>query len=160
MDNANSLIIELLSLLDKKRKLFDSIMEITMEQKKDLEENDANNIELLVNRKQSVIDDIDKIDSFFSERFGLLKKQLNVNDLEELDVAEYPVLKDLKLKVAEITALAQKIMAIEQVNKEKLTGKLNDLKKEMKQLSVGKKSIKAYENPIINSDGIYIDKKK
>lgn len=160
MDNTNSLIIELLNLIDKKRRLFDDIMEITVEQKKDIEENEADNIEALVNRKQSVIDGIDEIDRTFSEGFSRLKEQLNINSLEELDFTKYPVLKSLKLKVAEIMSLAQKIMEIEESNREKLSSRLNALKKDMKQLNVGKKSIKAYQNPIINSDGIYIDKKK
>ena len=160
MDNANSAITELLGQLDKKRKLFDNIMEITLEQKKDIEENEANNIEELVRQKQSAIDSIDEIDKIFSERLNLLKRQLKVNTLEEVDFTKYPMLKNLKLKVEEIMSLAQKIMQIEESNKEKLASIMNELKKEMKQLSVGKRSIKAYEQPIINNDGIYIDKKK
>ncbi len=160
MDTVNSIISELLSLIDKKRQLFDNIMEITLEQKKDIEENSANTIEELVNRKQDVIDRIDEIDRTFSAKFDLLKKQLNINSLEELDITKYPILRSLKLKVEEIMSLAKKIMVIEESNKDKLTSMLNELKKEMKQLSVGKRSIKAYENPVINNDGIYIDKKK
>ncbi len=37
---------------------------------------------------------------------------------------------------------------------------MNRLKKEITLINKGKKSIKAYENPVINNDGIYIDKKK
>ena len=37
---------------------------------------------------------------------------------------------------------------------------MSELKKEMKQINVGRKSIRAYETPVINNDGIYIDKKK
>lgn len=160
MDSGNNMIFELLSLADKKRQLFDNIMEITLEQKKDIEENGANTIGEIVNRKQVVIDQIDEIDRTFSEKFGLLKKQLNINNLEELDFTKYPMLKSLKLKVEEIMSLAKKIMIMEESNKDKLTSMMNGLKKEMKQLSVGKKSIRAYENPAINNDGIYIDKKK
>ncbi|MHB1392793.1 MAG: flagellar export chaperone FlgN [Clostridia bacterium] len=160
MDTINSIISELLSLIDKKRQLFDNIMEITLEQKKDIEEKGANNIEKLVNRKQTVIDKIDEIDKSFAEELNLLKKQLKVNNLEEVDFTKYPFLKILKLKVEEIMSLAQKIMKIEESNKEKLALIMNELKKEMKKISVGKKSIKAYEKPNINNDGIYIDKKK
>jgi hypothetical protein len=155
MDNANSAMTELLSLIDRKRQLFDNIMEITLEQKKDIEVNEANNIEELVRQKQSVIDKIDEIDKSFAERFNLLKKDLNISNLEEFDSTKYPILKILKLKVEEIMSMAQKIM-----NKEKLALRMNELKKEMKQLSVGKKSVKAYETPILRNDGIYIDKKK
>lgn len=160
METVSSIITELISLIDEKRLLFGNIMEITLEQKKDIEENGANNIEKLVNQKQTVIDKIDEIDKSFSEGLNLLKKQLKVNTLEEVDFTKYPMLKNLKLKVEEIMSLAQKIMQIEESNKAKLAGLMNELKKEMKKISVGKKSIKAYEKPNINNDGIYIDKKK
>lgn len=160
MDNTNSVIIELLSLTDKKKQLFDSILEITLAQKKDIEENAANKIEGLVSKKQSVIDSIDEIDKSFSEKFELLKKQLMVNSLEEVDFTKYPELKNLKLKVEEIMSMAQEIMLIERSNKEKLVSIMNEMKKEIKQIKAGKKSIKAYERPITNNDGIYVDKKK
>ncbi len=160
MDNTKEIIVSLMSLIDDKGQLFDEIMKITLQQKKDIEENEAKDIEQLVNRKQAVIDSIDKIDKSFSDKLNLLKKQLNVDSLEQVDYIKYPELKELKYKVEEIMSLAQKITQIEGANKTKLISIMNNLRKEMKQLSVGKKSIKAYESPIINNDGIYIDKKK
>lgn len=160
METINSIITELLSLIDRKRQLFVNIMEITLEQDKDIKVNKANIIEELVKQKQSVIDMVDEIDKSFAEKLNLLKKHLNINNLEELDFTKYPMMKTLKLKVEEIMSLAQKIMKIEESNKENLALIMNELKKEMKQISVGKKSIKAYEKPILSNDGIYIDKKK
>ena len=153
-------IVELMSLLKKKQLLFDRIMEITLEQKKVLEENEADKIEGLVGLKQSVIDSIDEIDMSFSQGLKTLKKHLNVQVLEEVDFTKYPELKDLKLKVEEIMSMAQEIMLIERSNKEKLVSIMNEMKKEIKQIKAGKKSIKAYERPITNNDGIYVDKKK
>ena len=160
METINSIIIQLLDLINNKKQQFDSIMEITLQQKKDIEENEAKRIEEFLDQKQTVINSVDEIDKAFSERFGLLKKQLNVNTLEEVDIAKYPMMKILKFKVEEIMSLAKKIMQIEESNKEKLTLMMIELKTEMKKLNVGKKSIKAYESPIINNDGIYIDRKK
>jgi len=160
MDNANNSMNELLSLIDKKSQLFSLIMDITLEQKKDIDENQAKNIEELVNRKQETIDEVDEIDRVFFEELNLLKKQLNVNELEEVDFTKYPILRILKLRVEKIIESAGEIMEIEKYNKEKLTSIMNELKNQMKQISVGKKSIKAYEAPVIYNDGIYIDKKK
>ena len=160
MDNANSTITELLSLIGRKKEIFDGLVEITLKQKKDIEENAAGNIEELVNKKQAVIDSIDEIDRTFSGLLELLKKQLKVSNLEEVDFVKYPALKVLKLKVEEIMSLAQEIMEIEVSNKEKLIAIMNELKKEMKHVNVGRKSIKAYEAPVFNNDGIYIDRKK
>ena len=156
----DNIIVGLMNLLKKKQLLFDRIMEITLEQKKVLEENEADKIESLVGRKQSVIDSIDEIDMSFSQGLKTLKKHLNVQVLEEVDFTKYPELKDLKLKVEEIMSMAQEIMLIERSNKEKLVSIMNEMKKEIKQIKAGKKSIKAYERPITNNDGIYVDKKK
>ncbi|HWR61110.1 MAG TPA: hypothetical protein VN580_05825, partial [Clostridia bacterium] len=150
MDNANNIIAELLSLIDQKSRLFGTIMEMTVEQKRDIEESSADNIEMYVKKKQEVIDSIDNIDRSFSEKFDLLKKALDIDSLEKADFAKYPALKELKLKVEEIMALARDIIVIEEANKEKLGFLMSGLMKEMKQLKVGKRSIKAYETPVIN----------
>ena len=156
----DNIIVGLMNLLKKKQLLFDRIMEITLEQKKVLEENEADKIEGLVGLKQSVIDSIDEIDMSFSQGLKTLKKHLSVQALEEVDFTKYPELKDLKLKVEEIMSMAQEIMLIERSNKEKLVSIMNEMKREIKQIKAGKKSIKAYERPITNNDGIYVDKKK
>lgn len=160
MDNVYVKITELLGLIDRKKQLFDNIIEITLQQKRDIEENAAGSIEELVNKKQAVINNVNEIDKTFFELAELLKKQLKVDSLEKADLAKYPALKALKPKVEEIMTLAKEIMEIEVFNKEKLTAIMDDMKKEMRQMSVGRKSIKAYENPVINNDGIYVDKKK
>jgi hypothetical protein len=160
MDYIDGIIARLTELTDRKAELFGSIMEITLEQKKDIEENAAASIEGLVNRKQTIIDSINGLDRSFSEGLDVLKKNLQVKTLEEADFKKYPGLKNLKLKVEEIMSEAQKIMLIEESNKEELTAIMNRLKKEITLINKGKKSIKAYENPVVNNDGIYIDKKK
>lgn len=160
MGKVNSTIIELLSLLEKKRKLFDSIMKITIEQKKDLEENKGDKMEDLVGQKQAVINNVDEIDRSFSEGLNLLKKHLNVQTLEEIDFTKYPELRNIKLKVEEIMSMAQDIILIEKSNREKLVSVMNEMKREIKQINTGKRSIKAYEKANINNDGIYIDRKK
>ena len=160
MDDTNGIIVQLIKLIDKKAELFDKIMEMTLEQKKDIDENAANKIEKLVNKKQSIIESVDEIDKSFSEKLNMLKKQLKVNTLDEIDFLKYPEMRNLKLKVEEIMSMAQDIMCIEESNKKKLIVIMDGLKKEIKQINVGKKSIKAYEKPNINNDGIYIDKKK
>jgi adenylyl- and sulfurtransferase ThiI len=56
--------------------------------------------------------------------------------------------------------LAGKVMELESSNREKLNEIFDEVKKELKQINVGKRSLKAYEKPIEQNDGIYIDRKK
>lgn len=160
MDNANKVVTELIGLLEQKGRLFDTIMKITLEQKKDIDENTADNIEVYIKQKQEVMDTIDVIDKDFSVKFDLLKKALNIGSMEDADFLKYPALKDLKHRVEAIMSQAREIAVIEEENKEKLSYLMNGLMKEIKQLNVGKRSIKAYESPAIRNDGIYIDRKK
>ena len=59
-----------------------------------------------------------------------------------------------------ILTLAKEIMSVEQENKENINVIFNNLKTELRKINIGKKSLRAYESPVVNNDGIYIDKKK
>lgn len=160
MNNVDLMISELISMTNRKKQLFDDIMQLTLEQKRDIEENKAENIQELINNKQEIIDIIDQEDEIFSKKFDSLKSAINVESIENADFTKYPALKELKLKVGAIMPYAKEIMAIEESNRDKLNVLLSGLKMEMKHISLGKKSIMAYERPTIYNDGIYIDQKK
>ncbi len=153
-------ILNLHNLLDKKIEYFNEIYNITNRQKHDIENNTADNIEILVNEKQQIIDKIDSIDLAFKQQSEMLKKTLQIDSLEKADIQKYPTLGELKKKVAAIMKLAEKIITLENDNNQKLNTLMDSLKLEMKQLKAGKKSLKAYDTPIINTDGVYIDRKK
>lgn len=160
MQGTDMTVSNLHQLIDKKIELFMEIKRLTFVQKEDIEKNEADNIEGLVAQKQAVINRIDEIDKAFSQQFELLKKQLGLASLEDADIKRYPELGDLKEKVRRILTLAKEIMAVEQENKENINVIFNNLKTELRKINIGKKSLRAYEPPVVNNDGIYIDKKK
>jgi molybdopterin converting factor small subunit len=153
-------IANLNKLLDKKVEYFSEIQNITLVQKSDIETNSAEKIEELVKQKQQIIDKVDSIDTAFKQQFNTLKISLGIESLEKADLVKYPSLGQLKSKVKIIMAYAEQIMKLENENNQKLNELLSSIRQELKQLKVGKKSLKAYDNPVINRDGIYIDKKK
>ncbi len=154
------LINDLNKIIEQKLKLFKEIQDITILQNKDIVGNKAENIEELIKRKQQVIDAIDKLDKSFLEGYSHLKDELKLDKPDKIDTDKYPQLKNLKSCVKEIIELAGDIMELENVNREKLNNIFIEVKKELKQINVGKRSLKAYEVPFIQNDGIYIDKKK
>ena len=160
LENSKETIKNLLELLNKKEELYTGLLEITMAQKKDIEENDANNIEKLIEGKQVIIDEINVIDKIFVTTYENLKTGMNVKEIRKLDIIKYPELSDVKAKVGNIMSLANEIMQLEKENKDKLTSLFEDVKRELKNLKQGKKSLKAYDSKPIMRDGIYIDKKK
>ncbi len=154
------LINDLNKIVEQKLKLFKEIQNITVLQKNDIENNKAENIEQLIERKQQVIDAIDKLDKGFLEGYSQLKDKLKLDKPDKIDTDKYPELKTLKSCVKEIIELAGGIMELEKVNREKLNSIYDEVKKELKQIKVGQRSLKAYEIPFMQNDGIYIDKKK
>ncbi|MGB7605779.1 MAG: flagellar export chaperone FlgN [Lutisporaceae bacterium] len=154
------LIKELNNITEQKLKFFREILDITVLQKEDIKNNKAENIETLVQKKQQVIDTIDKLDKSFLTGYRQLKDELKIGKPDKIDTDKYPELKTLKHCVEEIIDLAGAIMELENSNREKLNKIFDEVKNELKQINTGKRSLKAYEIPFTQKDGIYIDKKK
>jgi hypothetical protein len=154
------LISRLNQITEQKLKLFKEIYNVTVLQKEDIENNKAGNIEALVQKKQQIIDTIDELDKAFLDSYSQLKDELKLDRPDRIDVNRYPELKTLKSYIDDIMKLARSIMELENSNREKLNDIFNEVKKELRQINTGKRSIKAYETPMVQSDGIYIDRKK
>ena len=146
-------------LMDKKDALT-CIYDLTIKQKEDIESNMGDNLENFIDKKQEQIDKIEIIDNLFNNVFQLLKSEMKVDTLDELDFERYPNLKNIKKQVIEIIELASKIMEVENKNKEKVDEIMNEIKNELKRVRSGKKSLDAYDKPNVNVDGVYIDRKK
>lgn len=160
MTNGKEIINNLIKLLDTKKVYFDQILDITNKQKIDIETNDADHLPELVNEKQQVIDKVNQIDNAFSIQFDLLKKTLNVDNLEKIDFVKYPELKGLKQRIEDIMGMAGNVMALEKENSAKAEEIFENIKGQLKNLKRGKISLRAYDRPIDNIDGVYLDKKK
>jgi len=156
----NLLIDDLNHTIEQKLELFSEIYNITVLQQKDIEDNQADNIEALVQQKQLIIDKIDKLDESFLEGYKQLKLELQLDSLEKADINKYPELKSIRSSVDKIMGLAQKIMELENSNREKLDAIFQAIKCELRKVNTGKRSIRAYEAVPVYNDGIYIDKKK
>lgn len=154
------LIKDLNYITEQKLKLFKEILDITILQKEDIENNNAENISALIQKKQQVIDAIDKLDKSFLQGYQQLKDELKLDRPDRIDINKYPELKTLKHCVEEIMELAGRIMGLENSNREKLNDIFNAVKNELKQINVGKRSLKAYDKPAVQNDGIFIDRKK
>lgn len=156
----NDIISKMQQLLEEKKAALACIYDLTIKQKEDIESNMGDNLEDFIDKKQEQIDKIDRVDSLFNNVFNLLKSELKVENLDELDFELYPNLKTVKDQVSQIIQLAKKTMDLEKENKEKIDKIMNEIKSDLKRVRLGKKSIDAYDKPNINVDGIYIDRKK
>lgn len=154
------LISDLTQIIKQKLELFNALYDITITQQKDIETNKADNIEALIQQKQQIIDQVDKLDERFLTGHKKLKVELGLENLEKADTSKYPELKEIKFIVEQIMGMARQIMELENSNREKLDVIFREIKNELRQINVGKKSLKAYEPTPLYNDGIFIDKKK
>lgn len=156
----NKLLDNLNEIIENKLELFKELYDITLLQQQDIENNDADNIQALVEEKQQVINEIDELDKSFLEGYKTLKESLNLESLHKVDTEKYPELKNLKNSVEKIVKLAPDIMELENSNRERLNEIYERVKGELKQINSGKRSLKAYEAAPVHNDGVFIDKKK
>lgn len=160
MFNVNQLIQNLNGLTIKKHEYFNELLLITKAQQEDIQKNAAENMLALVEKKQSFIDKIDGLDKAFQMQFEQLKSELNIDNLDKMDILKYPDLKILRENVGAIMSLAGDITKLEKENDIQINVLYDLLKKELKRINIGKQSMKAYEPQTVNTDGVYIDKKK
>lgn len=156
----SQLISDLNQMIEKKLELFNEMYNITVSQQKDIEENEAGNIEVLVQQKQQIIDRIDKLDESFLSGFNKLKNEFQLDSIDLIDTNKHPEMMDIKNHIKSIMGMAHKIMELENSNREKLDSIFQSVKEELKQINTGKRSLKAYEQKPVYNDGIFIDKKK
>lgn len=156
----SQVINDLNQIIEKKLEFFNEMYKITLAQQKDIEENEAGNIEVLVQQKQQVIDKIDKLDESFLAGFNKLKKEFKLESIDLIDTNKYPEMMNIKNHIKSIMGMAHKIMELENSNRIVLDSIFQSVKEELKQINTGKRSLKAYDQKPINNDGIYIDKKK
>jgi len=157
---AKDLVMKLQSLLEEKKAAMESIHSLTLEQKEDIEKNQGENLNSFIDKKQTEIEKIQTIDESFQDAVILLKKELDIEALDDIDTKIYSEFKNIKELTKQILDLAQKIMEIEEQNKIKVQDILNSIKKDIKAIKLGQKSVKAYEKSNLNTGGIYIDSKK
>lgn len=158
--SANEIILKMQQLLDEKKEALVIIYDLTLKQKEDIETCNGDNLEKFIDKKQEQIDKIDSIDKLFNNVFEKLKMELKVDALDELNLDLYPGLKIIKSQILDITELGRKTIDLEILNKNKLDILINEIKKDIKRVRLGQKSINAYDKQNINADGIYIDKRK
>lgn len=158
--SVEDIIIKMQQLLKDKKDALACIYDLTIKQKEDIESNMGDNLEGFIDKKQEQIDKIEKIDNLFKNVFQLLKAEIKIDTLDELDLDLYPDLKTVKKQVKEIMELAGKIMELENENKEKIDKIMDKIKNDLKRVRLGKKSLDAYDKPNTSVDGIYIDRKK
>lgn len=156
------LIDVLIDLSHKKENHLKEMCSLTEMQEDSIKNEDVDGLTGMIEKKRVLVEKINYIDVLFLENHNQLKKSLNISSIENMDVKEYPRLKELKLSIGNIMELLKKIDIIDGRNKEKVKIDFEKVKAELKNIKGKKKSAKitsSYQNKYIGAQGVFIDHK-
>jgi flagellar FlgN protein len=161
MDN-NEIISVLINLTQKKEEQLQDILKLTISQKILIANGDMQKLSEVIEHKQVLMENIQGLDMKFLEHYTKLKERLNIESIEEIDLKEYPQLKDLKLHIKNILEILKQIDSLDKQNKEKLSTDFEKIKEEMKKSKQQQQSTKLtanYQKKYFGGQGAFVDNK-
>jgi FlgN protein. len=144
---ADRYILELNRLLTEKQALLKEILELTRRQKEAISKDDLNKLEILLAKKQTRMNAVDKLDCQFLELSESLKNELGINSLEELASKGIPGTGELKASTSAVLDILREIKKIDDENIAAVEREMADVKRKLNQASNYRKVRSAYFRP-------------
>lgn len=151
-------IDDLISISKEKNKLLGEMYNITKGQRDQIYKEDMDKLNKVLDKKDHIIKEINRLDASFLSIFSQIKKQEAVDNIDELDMDKYPNLIELKGAVGDISSTLMAISLIDEENAKAIKEKLEDTKLELRKVKEGKRAYKGYNATITES--MLIDEKK
>lgn len=151
-------IDELISISEEKAKLLENMRQYTIVQKEYIEEEDMDSLNENLDKIDDLIKQVDKLDLSFLNIFSQIKKDENVENIDELDLDKYPNLNKLKEIVTEISSTLMALSLLDKENNKNMKQKLESTKMELKKVKEGQRAYKGYNKSVTGS--MMIDEKK
>lgn len=152
------LIDELITITEKKRELLGQVYKFTKIQKKEIKEDQMEDLNMALDEKGKLIKDINELDVSFLTIFSQIKKEEDVENINELDFKKYPNLKNLQKIIKEVAMGLEDISQIDSENNKVIKSKLEETKMDIRKIQNGKRAYKGYNNEMVGS--ILLDEKK
>lgn len=147
-------------ILIKKQALLREILDLTRQQKEALASDSLDELEILIAKKQTKMDAVDKLDEQFMVYLEGLKRRLGIKTLDELPAWRIPGATELKENTAAILDVLREIKALDDENTASVKSKMAVLKDKIKQSNDFRKVSAAYFQPGHNLASPYFDQKK
>ncbi|NLV75889.1 MAG: flagellar protein FlgN [Tissierellia bacterium] len=151
-------IDKLISISEEKAKLLEDMRQYTIVQKEYIEEEDMDSLNENLDKIDDLIKQVDKLDLSFLNIFSQIKKDENVENIDELDLDKYPNLNKLKEIVTEISSTLMALSLLDKENNKNMKQKLESTKMELKKVKEGQRAYKGYNKSVTGS--MMIDEKK
>lgn len=154
------LLDELINISEKKLVLLKNILQYTINQKQSILDDNIDDLEKIISKKQNEIDIINKIDILFNDKFVELKKINNISNLEEINKDYYTHVKALKNVISKIELLLADIYKLENENNVNIKKNFSEVKEKLRNIRQSKKAANKYNAYKNNNESIFIDSKK
>ncbi|HZX21512.1 MAG TPA: flagellar export chaperone FlgN [Clostridia bacterium] len=156
----NDLIDNLVKLGNGKLFLLRQLLVLAEQQSKNIENEEAEELDKIIKQKQSIITKIDVLDEEFLRKYDLLRNSVAWETLEGLQPDEKDKIRILQGKIAEIYSLTEKTQKIDAANVDKLKKNLQSVQVEIKKIKKGKKIVQGYSNKNTEGISIFVDERK
>ncbi len=156
----DSYIKELLELLDKKQQQLYEILRLTKEQAKAINEENIDELEQFLSKKQTHIDKIDAIDDDFTRIYSAFRQEYGLTDSDNKEYPQIGGFSELGSKVSKIAELIKDILKLEKSNNSKVKEIMKKYGDNIKNVNQTKKISNAYGNEPIEAQSYFFDKKK
>lgn len=151
-------ILNLTSLAKEKNKLLNKVILLTKKQRREIEEENYEDLSEILSEKDRIIKKIDELDASFLDIFYKLKNENSIDDINELNVDDYPQLKELKKETKKIMSNLLTLSMLDEKNNEAIKIKLKKAEKDLRKIRLGKRAYRGYNYKMAES--LLIDKKK
>jgi len=154
------LLDQMIALSGKKLELLGNLKSLSEEQIKAFQDKDLDGIERILNRKDEIIEYVQKLDQAFLATSENLKRLLGIESLEALSGTSLNGRHELKKMIEEITGIIEAVISLEKDSISSASALKDELGGKIKDVNAGKKLTSAYSLKPTSSPSYFFDKKK
>lgn len=154
------LLNQMIALSQKKLEMLKELKGLSEKQNRSFQAKDLDELENVLNRKDGIIEYVQKLDSAFLSVSENLKEQLGIQSLEALSGTNLDGRLELKNLVREITDVVEAVIQLEQDSYSRAADMKVELGDKIKGVNTGKKVTTAYAAKPPSSPSYFFDKKK
>lgn len=158
--NEQQLINQMIDLSEKKLEQLTALEQLSRRQSVAFANRDVDEIEILLDKKDGIIDHIKKLDDAFLSASGKLKGLLGIESLEAISGTDLDGKDRLKGLIAEIASMVESIIRIEQDSIDSAAKIKNEVGDKIKEINAGKRATAAYGIKPSGPPSYFFDKKK
>lgn len=147
-------------ILVQKQARLKEMLDLTRLQKEAIADDDMDELELLIAKKQARMDAVDKLDEQFLVYLQGLKRTLGIKSLDELPAWHIPGAAELKENTAAVLDILREIKVVDDENTAAVKSRMAELKGKISQSNSFRKVSAAYLRPGQNLANPYFDQKK